>query len=103
MRRSRTTRFWSEASGGWPVVFWRRIANLPSWPAVLAAAAAEVMAASDRPASSSRVSTMTAAALISLRTFWLNWVESFASSAFRALSLVLSASASLAPPRTKSL
>ena len=103
MMRSRRARSVRSARGGWPLVFCRRRRNLPSLPAALASLAAEVISPSDIPARSALLSTRTAPSLISLRTFWVNVVWSVASSALKAFSLVLSASLSLAPARTKSL
>jgi hypothetical protein len=103
MIRSRSARFSSEASGGCPVVFARRTRNLPSWPAALAASAAAATCASLKPASSARLSTITADASTSLSTFWLKVVCSVASSVLSAFSFSLSASDSVAPARTKSL
>ncbi|MNV66168.1 hypothetical protein D3C71_1589080 [compost metagenome] len=73
---------------------------LPSSLRALAASAAAAICSSDSPSSCLTSSTTTAEAFTSFCTFWLNLVPRLASSAFIALSLVLSASLSLAPART---
>ena len=100
--RSRTGRFSSESKGGCPVVLVKRRANFPGLPSAFAASAAAWIAVSERPASSSRVSTITEDELISFSTFWLNCRDRFANSSFNFFKAALSASESLAPRRTKS-
>ncbi len=89
-------------STGWPVVLTSSMTNLPGLPALAAASAAVLISASLSPASSARVSNVTAIAPRSFSTFCANVVCSVASSAFSARSLALLASGSCAPARTKS-
>ncbi|EFF43267.1 hypothetical protein XAUB_26480 [Xanthomonas citri pv. aurantifolii str. ICPB 11122] len=99
----RSSRFFSWVSGGWPVVLSSAMTYLPSSLRALAASAAAAICSCDKPSSCLTSSTTTAAAFTSASTFWLKVVPRLASSAFMALSVVLSASESLAPSRTKSL
>ena len=102
MIRSRRPRLSRDARAGWPLVFSSGMTYRFSRPRAAAAAAAAAIRFSERPASSSRVSTTTAEAFTSSSTFCVKRLDSAASSALISCIRSFSASDSRAPARTKS-